>query len=150
MAMLAPSDGMSYQQRSEFERLKIADVSQGKRIADQIATIAALRAALVEACDMLMMQPERRAELQVLGWSEGSRIAELRKLAGDSHDDGAHPDEAHCQRLRKWMDERLALCKIEATSIYEVAVACAHSEIDTLTDVMLILDGRDPKNERRW
>ncbi len=48
---------------------------------DKDATIAALRNALREACDMLMMQPERRAELQALGWSEPSRVAYLRKLA---------------------------------------------------------------------
>lgn len=36
MAMLEPA-GMSYQDRSEFERLKHADVEQGKRIAELLA-----------------------------------------------------------------------------------------------------------------
>lgn len=52
MDMLAPSGGMTYQERSEFSRLKHADVDQGRRIAELLGENAALRALLAEAIDL--------------------------------------------------------------------------------------------------
>jgi hypothetical protein len=65
--------------------------------------------------------------------------------------DGATAAEAHVQRLLKWASERLAVC--EALNKERVG-ECGHSmrttETDVLADVMLILDGREPTNKRRW
>ena len=66
--------------------------------------------------------------------------------------DGASADEAHCQRLRKWIEERMAWAEereIVDASPPDQTIA-ANTERDVLADVMLILDGREPKNERRW
>ena len=62
--------------------------------------------------------------------------------------DGASADEAHCQRLRKWIEERLDSLGVEAE--IGTGTIAKITERDVLADVMLILDGRDPKNERRW
>ena len=64
--------------------------------------------------------------------------------------DGAHPDEAHCQRLRKWIEERLAQCDVAAQDASDARLERISIEQEALADVMLILDGREPKNERRF
>jgi hypothetical protein len=52
LAMLQPKE-MSYADRSEFERLKRADIDQGKCVAELIAKIERLRAALDKALHLI-------------------------------------------------------------------------------------------------
>lgn len=65
--------------------------------------------------------------------------------------DGATPGEAHVQRLQKWIDERLKHCdRRQDESGPAYTDVWAHVERRTLIDVMLILDGRDPTNDRSY
>jgi predicted RNase H-like nuclease (RuvC/YqgF family) len=58
--MMQPRDGMSYDDRSEFERLKRADVDQGKRIAELERQVRCLR---TECSDLV--EELRNANLKV-------------------------------------------------------------------------------------
>ncbi len=70
---------MSYQDHSEFERLKHADVSQGKRVAALLARVAELEQGLREACELTVsVAADSWRDDPVFG-----RIAKLRALADD-------------------------------------------------------------------
>jgi hypothetical protein len=57
--------------------------------------------------------------------------------------DQARPVDAHIQRLYRWVEEGLARCETEERRTKELDVA-GKVERRLLTNVMLILDGRDP------
>lgn len=64
--------------------------------------------------------------------------------------DGASAAEAHAQRLSKWIESRIAECVTEQDRCGLAGAAHQTTEQEVLTDVMLILDGREPLNARRW
>lgn len=59
--------------------------------------------------------------------------------------DGAGALEAHAQRLQAWVLERMEACEYERGPV-RIALDIERA---VLTDVMLILDGREPTNKRR-
>jgi hypothetical protein len=58
--------------------------------------------------------------------------------------------EASTGRLLRWIDERLALITAEEKRVGVAGAAHEITEREVLADVMLILDGREPTNKRRW
>lgn len=64
--------------------------------------------------------------------------------------DNARPIDAHLQRLQKWIEERIAECVAKQDEYGQAGSAHETTEQEVLTDVMLILDGREPLTKRRW
>lgn len=64
--------------------------------------------------------------------------------------DGATVAEVHVQRLQKWIEERIVECVAKQDQFGAAGSAHETTEQEVLTDVMLILDGREPLNKRRW
>ena len=64
--------------------------------------------------------------------------------------DGATAAEAHLQRLQRWIEERMAACEANENKLDPATMRAAMTEREVLADVMLILDGREPTNKRRW
>lgn len=64
--------------------------------------------------------------------------------------DGASAAEAHVQRLLMWAQERIAECVAAQDKYGRAGSAHETTEQEVLTDVMLILDGREPLIKRRW
>ncbi len=64
--------------------------------------------------------------------------------------DGATAAEAHVQRLQRWIEERMAVCEANENKLDPATMRAAITEREVLADVMLIIDGREPTNKRRW
>jgi hypothetical protein len=67
--------------------------------------------------------------------------------------DGASAAEAYVQRLQAWIAERMHHCEHnvgDTRNLTERERDRAAVEAAVLSDVMLILDGREPTNKRRW
>lgn len=64
--------------------------------------------------------------------------------------DGASANDAHVQRLQKWIEDRIAECVADQDRFGAAGASHQTTEQEVLTDVMLLLDGREPMNKRRW
>lgn len=64
--------------------------------------------------------------------------------------DGASANDAHVQRLLAWAAERIAECVAKQDQYGQAGASHETTEQQVLTDVMLILDGREPLTKRRW
>jgi hypothetical protein len=64
--------------------------------------------------------------------------------------DNATPAYAHLQRLQQWIALRVARSNAEEERVGVAGAAHEITEREVLTDVMLILDGREPTNKRMW
>lgn len=63
--------------------------------------------------------------------------------------DGASVAEAHVQQLQTWIAKRLEACE-KGIKRGPNGSAMRVNEIEVLSDVILILDGRAPTNKRTW